>query len=194
MARDWRRRTGSRRRSPRRRRRRARATPGDVVGLERLDHLAPAVEPLADLVDPVARQQHLRRGRENVEHVLAAPLPADLVDVAEAARGQQAGAHALAFEQGVERGGRAVQDQRHRIARRSRGQDPRVMRLHHGGRLAPDRKGTCERRRSRPASSSNAVTSVKVPPTSMPIRNLMRDGLFPAQARGRGRRRSSDRA
>ena len=82
---------------------------------QRLDHLALGVEPLADLENAVAREQHLRRGREDVEHILAAPLPPDLVDVAEPARGEQPDPHALAFEQRVERGGRAVQDQRHRI-------------------------------------------------------------------------------
>src|SRR6185295_16797785 len=50
-----------------------------------------------------------------VEDILAAPLPPDLVDVAEAARGEKPDPHTLAFEQGVERGGRAVQDQRHRV-------------------------------------------------------------------------------
>ena len=88
---------------------------GDVFRHQRFDDLALGADPLADLEDAVARQQHLRRRREDVEHVLAAPLPPDLVDVAEAARRQQSRAHALAFQQGVERGGRAVQDQRHRI-------------------------------------------------------------------------------
>jgi hypothetical protein len=40
-------------------------------------------------------------------------LPADLVDVAEAARRDQADARALAFEQRVERRGRAVENQRY---------------------------------------------------------------------------------
>ncbi len=116
VARDWRRRTGSTRRSPRRRRQRACATaPATSSATQRLDHLALGAEPFADLEDAVAREQHSRRRGEDVEHVLAAPLPADLVDVAESARRQQPHAHALAFEQGVERGGRAVQDQRYRI-------------------------------------------------------------------------------
>src|SRR5262249_33804177 len=76
-----------------------------VVRHQRLDHLALEAHPLADLENSVAREQHSRRGREDVEDVLAAPLPSDLVDVAETARGQQSDPNALAFEQGVERGG-----------------------------------------------------------------------------------------
>ena len=105
-----------------------------VVHHQRLDHLALEADPLADLENSIAREQHLRRGREDVEDVLAAPLPADLVDVAETARGQQSDPNALAFEQGVERGGRAVQDQRHRVGAEVAGQVGRDV-LHHGGGL-----------------------------------------------------------
>ena len=63
---------------------------GDIVGNQRLQHVAPRVQPLADFENTIARQQHLRRRRENVEHLVAAPLPADLVDVAKPARRQQA--------------------------------------------------------------------------------------------------------
>src|SRR5262249_34905710 len=62
---------------------------GAVPRRERLDHLAAGADPLADLEDALAREQHARGGGEQVEHVLAAPLPPDLVDVAEAARRQQ---------------------------------------------------------------------------------------------------------
>jgi hypothetical protein len=88
-------------------------------------------QPLADLENSIAREQHFRRGREDVEDVLAAPLPSDLVDVAETARGQQPHPNALALEQGVERGGRAVQDQRHRVGAEVAGQVGRDV-FHHG--------------------------------------------------------------
>ena len=107
---------------------------GDVLLPQRFDDLALGADPLADLEDAVARQEHLRRGREDVENVLAAPLPPDLVDIAEAARRQQAGAHALAFQQGVQRGRRAVQDQRNRIGAEV-ACEIRGDRLHHRGRL-----------------------------------------------------------
>ena len=87
----------------------------DVLRQQWFDDLALGPDALADLEDAVARQQHLRRRREDVEHILAAPLPPDLVHVAEAARREQSRAYALAFEQRVERGGRAMQDQCHRI-------------------------------------------------------------------------------
>ena len=83
----------------------------DFVAIQRLDYRTVRIEALADLMDAVAREQHLRRGSKNVEDLVAAPLPADLVDVAKAARGQKTGAHALALQQRVERRGRTVQDQ-----------------------------------------------------------------------------------
>ncbi len=107
---------------------------GNVVGIERLDHVTGEIEALAHLVDAVAGQQHFRRRRKDVEHLVAAPLPADLVDVAETAGGDQADAHALAFEHGVERRGRAVQDQRHRIGAELGGKIARDL-LHHRGGL-----------------------------------------------------------
>jgi hypothetical protein len=122
---------------------------GDIVRHQRLDHLALGAESLAHLANPVSRQQHLGRRRENVEHILAAPLPPDLVDVAEAARGEKPDPHALAFEQRVERGSRAVQDQRHCVGAEVAHQVLRDVLQHgrrigrigeilaHGGELAP---------------------------------------------------------
>src|SRR5262249_56037392 len=79
-------------------------------------------------------EQQRRGGGEEMEDVLAAPLPPDLVDVAETACGQQSNPNALAFEQGVERSGRAVQDQRYRIGAKVAGQVGGNA-LHHGGGL-----------------------------------------------------------
>jgi hypothetical protein len=78
---------------------------GDVRALQRLDHLAGRVEPFADLEDAIAREQHRRRRSEDVEDVLAAPLPPDLVDIAKAARGEESHARAVAFDERVERHG-----------------------------------------------------------------------------------------
>jgi hypothetical protein len=84
---------------------------GDIVSHQRLDHLALGAEPLAHLENAVAGEQHFWCRRENVEHILAAPLPPDLVDIAEAARSEKPDSHTLAFKQRVEGGRRAVQDQ-----------------------------------------------------------------------------------
>src|ERR1700685_1431289 len=94
----------------------------------------PPMKSVAPLVDPCAGQKHFGRRRENVEHLVAAPLPADLVDVAKAACGDQADACALAFEHGVERRGRAVQDQRHRLGAELGGKIAGDL-LHHRGGL-----------------------------------------------------------
>ncbi len=84
----------------------------NVLRHQWLDDLASRIHPLANFENAIAREQHFRGGREDVEDVLAAPLSSDLVDIAEPARGQQPHPHALAFQQGVERRGRAVQDER----------------------------------------------------------------------------------
>ena len=89
---------------------------GDIVGNQRLQHVAARIQSFADFVDAIARQQHLRRRRKNVEHLVAAPLPADLIDIAKPARRQQANANTLAFQHGVQRHRRAVHDQRHAVA------------------------------------------------------------------------------
>ena len=107
---------------------------GNLVGIERLDHVTGKIEPLAHLVDAVAGQQHFRRRCKDVEHLVAAPLPADLIDVAETAGGDQADPRALAFEHGVERRGRAVQDQRYRVGAEFGGEIAGDL-LHHRGRL-----------------------------------------------------------
>ena len=73
------------------------------------------IEPLANLDDALAREQHPRARSKQVEHVIAPPLAADLVNVAKAPRGQEADPRAFAFEQGVERDGRAVQKERYRF-------------------------------------------------------------------------------
>ena len=86
-----------------------------VGAVERQHDLAAEIEPLAHLENAVALEQHLGRRRKDVEHLLAAPLAADLVDVAKARRGQKPDAHTLVLKQRVERRGRAVQDQRHRV-------------------------------------------------------------------------------
>ena len=84
----------------------------DAGRIQRADDLAAEVQALVDLEHAVAREQHLRGGGVQVEHIGAAPLAADLVDVAKATRGQQAHAHALALQHGVQRRRGSVQDQR----------------------------------------------------------------------------------
>ncbi len=77
----------------------------DIIGLQRFDDLPARIEPLANLEYPVAREQHLRAGCEQVEDVLTPPLAADLVDVAKSPCGYEADPRAFAFEQRVERDG-----------------------------------------------------------------------------------------
>lgn len=89
--------------------------PRNSITVECFDDLAAIIEPAADFMDHVARQKHFWRGREQIEHVVAPPLPADLVNVAEAHIDDEAGADAFVLEQCVQRRRRAVQDQAHAL-------------------------------------------------------------------------------
>ncbi len=88
---------------------------------QRRDHQALGIDPLVDLEAEIARDEGLERA---LEPVRGGPRPpAQLEHVAEAPRGDEPGAGALALEQRVGRGGRPVDDHRHLgRARRSAGQ------------------------------------------------------------------------
>src|SRR5208337_5324928 len=102
--------------------------------MQRLDDLAVRVEPFADLEDTIAREQDPRRRSKDIEHVLAPPLPSNLVDISKSFCGEQAGARALALEQRVERHGGPMQDQRYAVRPEFIGEILRDV-LHHRGRL-----------------------------------------------------------
>ena len=86
--------------------------------------------------------------------------PADLVDVAETLGGDQRGLGAGAFQQGVDRDGRAVKEQRRRGEVAAGLVDASVM-------PSTRRCGVDSACQKQPAgSSSNTATSVKVPPMS----------------------------
>ncbi len=82
--------------------------------VERGDGVALEVEPLGHFLGQGLRRKQRRLAVEGVEQIAAARLrpAARLVDRAEAARDEQAGANALAFQQRIRGDGRAVDEER----------------------------------------------------------------------------------
>ncbi len=95
-----------------------------LVRSQRRDHEALGVDALVHLEAEIARDQRLEVALEPVGR--GARAPAQLQHVAEAARGDEPGAGALALEQRVGRGGRPVDDDRH-LGRARRGPGQRAL-------------------------------------------------------------------
>ncbi len=110
------------------------------LGLIELDqHLALGVDALAHLVAQIALDQ--RRVPPEEQIVRLRPVDAaDLVDVAETLRGDERAVRAGALENGVDRDGGAVQEQRRRAKAQAglahAGLDPGDQRRRRGQRLA----------------------------------------------------------
>ncbi len=89
----------------------------DFVLVEWGDHLAFAVHALGDLAAQIARgQRRFGHFQENVIDVVAL-LAADLQDIAEASRRDQAGFCPLALDEGIGHQRRAVDHRAHRLGR-----------------------------------------------------------------------------
>ena len=142
------------------------------LGIERRLDAAVGAHALAHAEPPIARHQRLGRRLAQVVAVVLEPL-AHLEDVAVALGRQQPDARALALEQRVGRDRRAVHDALGlaRAARRSSTPSASARRSRPSMTPSDWSAGVEGALASvtRPAAST-ATRSVKVPPTSMPIR------------------------
>ena len=153
------------------------------VLVERDQHLALRVHALADLVAQVALDQRLMAAEEEV--IGFRPVDAaDLVDVTEALRGDERTACAGALQNGVDRDRRAVQEQPRRPEPGARLRDPVL-----DPRDQPRRRGQRLAEPQLPVASSNAATSVKVPPTSADSRIRLNSIVLKRKLRQACRRR-----
>ena len=84
--------------------------------IQRHQHIALEVHPLAHLADAPARNETRRAGIEDVHHLVTLPLARHFVNVAKAFGHEQAGNRALFFEDRVKRMGRAMEQIRHRLS------------------------------------------------------------------------------
>ena len=146
-----------------------------VLG-QRRHHVALRIDPFGDLEPLAPRHQHRGSVLQQVVQIGARRSP-QFQEVAEAARGDEAGARALVLQQRVGHHGGGVRQQRHvgRIDRfaSSPCRMPSITAWPKScgvvGSLAIA---------MRPVASSTSATSVKVPPMSMPIRHAMRLPLW----------------
>ena len=89
---------------------------GGMIQVYRLQRPTVAVYALVHLAAQVSRRQRFRELRVEVVHIVDL-LAAHFEDVSEAARGEQRGLGALAFDDGVGSQRRAVDDQAQRLGR-----------------------------------------------------------------------------
>src|SRR5262249_42301029 len=154
-----------------------------LILVELDQHLAVRVHALADLVAQVALDQWLVAAKEEI--VGFRPIDAaDLVDIAEALRGEERARRSRPLQNGVDRNGRAVK-------KKARGRELRAGLRHPFSTPVTSRAGVVSLfpRRSSPVVSSKAATSVKVPPTSAASRTRLDSIVLKRKLRQAGRRK-----